>query len=92
MLIALNNKYNHKGLEILGVSMDKDEKEWKATIKKDKMTWKNVSDLLYFESPVAKLYNVTGIPYLILIDRSGKIIAKGIKPGDLEKTITEALK
>ncbi|MEI8201820.1 MAG: TlpA disulfide reductase family protein [Bacteroidota bacterium] len=92
LLAAIYNKYKSKGFEILGVSMDREEKDWKACIRKDKMTWKQVSDLLYFDGPVAKQYNVTGIPYLMLIDKSGKIIAKGIKASELEKKITEALR
>ncbi len=92
LLASLYNKYKAKGFEILGVSLDKSEAEWKSVIYKDKMAWKQVCDFMYFDSPAVKMYNVSAIPYLILLDREGKIVAKGLENFDLEKKITETLK
>ena len=45
-------------------------------IKQDKLPWINVSDLKYYQSEAAELYNVDRIPSAFLLDPDGKIIAK----------------
>lgn len=72
-------KYNEKGLDILSISLDKEESEWRNAIQRDSMEWTQASDFLYWESPVSKYYRVQKIPYCILIDPNGKIIS--INPG-----------
>ena len=68
-------KYQPVGLEILSVSLDKKEDEWRSGIERDSMTWRQASDLLYWESPVSKYYRVQRIPYEVLIAPDGTIIA-----------------
>jgi len=90
-LVNYYKQYNKKGLEIYAVSLDKDKEAWTKAIAKDKLTWIQVSDLLYWNSPVAKLYNVTEIPYTILIDRKGRIVSKDTKVENLEAKMLELL-
>jgi len=55
--------------------------KWVAAIKRDQLMWDtHVSDLLHWNSPIAKMYNVRGIPNTYLIDRDGKIAKAGINP------------
>lgn len=84
-------KYKDQGFEIYGVSLDKDKDKWLEAIQKDGITWPQVSDLKYWESEAARLYNVQGIPFAVLIDKEGKIIAKNLRGADLEKAIELAL-
>jgi peroxiredoxin len=74
-LRQIYEKYKPEGLEILSVSLDKREDEWRSGIKRDSMTWRQASDLLYWESPVSKHYRVQRIPHEVLIDPDGIIIA-----------------
>lgn len=91
-LVKLYNIYKNKGFEIYGVSFDREKDDWIAGIKKDKITWIQVSDLKYWSSPIAKEFNVEEIPYSILISREGKIVEKGMMGNELENKIREELR
>ena len=64
---------------------------WVEAIQKDGITWPQVSDLKYWNSEVVKKYNIQGIPYTVLVDREGKILAKNLRGEDLEKKLSEVL-
>jgi len=91
-MVRIYKKYHAKGLEILGVSLDSDKAKWKAAIEKDKLEWKQVSDLAGWQSLAAKLYDVTSIPQTFLLDKDGKIIAKGLRAEGLEAKLEEVFK
>jgi peroxiredoxin len=84
-------KFKDKGFEIFGVSLDKDGERWVEAIAKDGITWPQVSDLRQWESSVVGLYNIQGIPYTVLLDKEGKIIAKNLRGEELEEKLTEVL-
>lgn len=91
-LVALYKKYKDSKFTILGVSLDREKDSWKNAIAKDKLVWTQVSDLLYWESPVVKLYNVQEIPYAVLIDKDGKILEKSTDESVIEAKIAEIIK
>ncbi|WP_055443317.1 TlpA disulfide reductase family protein [Lacinutrix himadriensis] len=96
-VVNVYEKYHSKGLEIIGVSLDgtpqqKDAKQaWKDAIEKDKLTWHHVSNLQYFNDPIAKQFNINSIPATFIIDADGKIIAKNLRGPALEEKIAELL-
>ncbi len=69
-------KYKDKGFEIYQVSLDRSRSDWVNAIKKDNLIWYNVSDLKYFQSEAATIYNIDRIPKGFLLDPNGVIIAK----------------
>jgi thiol-disulfide isomerase/thioredoxin len=84
-VVKTYEKYKDKGFTVMSVSLDKDRGSWKAAVEKDGLKWPNhVSDLGYWSSKVAKLYQVKGIPFTVLIDREGKIIKTNLRGPDLE--------
>jgi len=89
--VKLYAKYKDKGFEILGVSFDKSEKAWINAIKKDGLTWSQISDLKGWKCEAGKLYGVRSIPHTVLLDKSGKIIAKNLRGEELNKKIAELL-
>jgi thiol-disulfide isomerase/thioredoxin len=92
-VVKAYNKYKSKGFDIYSVSLDKDKDKWIAAIKKDGLNWPNhVSDFKHWQSPVVQLYNFNGIPYNVLLDKNGNIIAKNLRGEDLEKKLEEVLK
>lgn len=91
-VVAAYNRFKDKNFTILGVSLDKDKESWLAAIKKDKLAWQQVSDLKYWDSSVVPMYGIEGIPYNVLLDPAGKIIAEGLRGSDLEAKLTEVLK
>lgn len=88
-VVALYNKYKDKGFTVLSVSLDKDKASWLAAIEKDKLSWPyHVSDLKYWSNEAAKLYQVSGIPFTVLVDSNGKIINTKLRGPELEQTLT----
>lgn len=92
-VVKAYNKYKSKGFDIYSVSLDKDMDKWKQAILKDNLSWKNhVCDFKFWSSPVVKQYNFTGIPYNVLLDKNGNIIAKNLRGDALEKQLSELFK
>ena len=91
-LVKLYTKYHNKNFEIYGVSLDKTKEAWLKAIASDNLTWINVSDLKYWDSEVTHSYGISSIPYSVLVDPDGKIIAKGLRGAELEKKLTEIIK
>ena len=88
-VVSMYAKYHDKGFEVFSVSLDNKAENWKAAIEKDNLSWPNhVSDLKGWGSAAAKLYGVSSIPCTFLLDRDGRILAKGLR-GD---SLTQALK
>jgi len=81
------NKYKDKGFTVYSVSLDKTKDKWVQGIEEDNLTWTNVSDLKYFQSVAAQTYGIESIPFSLLIDREGKIIAKNLRGGALENEL-----
>lgn len=90
-VIAAYNKFKGKNFTILGVSLDDDKAAWIQAIKDDGLNWKQVSDLKGWQSAAALLYGFDAIPYNVLIDPQGKIIATALRGEALEKKLSEVL-
>ncbi|HAF29056.1 MAG TPA: hypothetical protein DCG75_08405 [Bacteroidales bacterium] len=88
-LVNSYKKYHEKGFEIFQVSLDKKEESWLEAIERDHLDWIHVSDLQYWNSEAAKLYQVQAIPASFLLDRNGKIIAKNLRGDALEAKLSE---
>lgn len=91
-VVAAYNKYKNKNFTILGVSLDKTKDAWLEAIKKDGLTWTHISDLKFWDSEAVGLYGFNGIPYNVLLDPTGKIIADNLRGSDLERKLEEVLK
>ncbi|HEX9827795.1 MAG TPA: TlpA disulfide reductase family protein, partial [Flavobacteriaceae bacterium] len=96
-IVKVYEKYHDKGLEIIGVSLDGNMRQtdpkaaWVKAIEDDRLTWHQVSNLNYFNGPIAKMYNIQSIPSSFILDAEGKIIAKNLRGPALEAKIAELL-
>lgn len=88
-VVHLYDKYKDKGFEIYGVSLDRTKQAWVEAIQEDNLTWKHVSDLQYFDSRAASLYNINAIPATVLLDKEGTIIAKNLRGDTLKEKLAE---
>lgn len=89
-VVRLYNKYHKDGFDVFSVSLDKSKDKWEQAIAADGLVWKNhVSDLKYWQSEAAKLYNVSSIPFTVLIDKDGKVIATKLRGASLEAKLKE---
>jgi peroxiredoxin len=91
-VVAAYNKFKDKNFTVLGVSLDENKEAWLKAIQSDKLTWQHVSDLKQWSSMVIPLYKFDGIPYNVLIDPQGKIIAESLRGHELEAKLAEVLK
>lgn len=92
-VVKVYEKYHDKGLEIISVSLDKkgQKDRWLKAIEDDNLQWHHVSNLKYWNEPVAKMYNVSSIPATFILDAEGKIVAKKLRGKALEDKIAELL-
>lgn len=88
-VVRAYNKFKDKGFTVFGVSLDRTKEDWLKAIKDDGLTWTHVSDLKYWNSEAAKTYNITGIPFSLLLDPNGKIIAKNLRGPALDSKLEE---
>ena len=90
-VVAIYKEFHSKGLNIIGVSLDKDKSKWKEAILKDNLTWNQVSNLKFWDEPIAAQYKVQSIPATFILDASGNIIAKDLRGDELRAKIVELL-
>lgn len=92
-IVRIFNKYHEKGLEIISVSLDREGQKsaWVSAIEKDNLDWYNVSNLKFWQDPIAQLYNISSIPATFVLDRDGKILATRLRGQELEAKIAELL-
>jgi peroxiredoxin len=91
-VVAAYDQFKNKNFTVLGVSLDKNKDAWVNAIKEDKLSWQHISDLKYWSSAAVGLYGLNGIPYNVLIDPQGKIIATGLRENALQNKLAEVLK
>ncbi|MBK7884636.1 MAG: TlpA family protein disulfide reductase [Chitinophagaceae bacterium] len=91
-VVAAYNKFKDKNFTVLGVSLDKSKALWIKAIEQDHLTWKHISDLQYWGSAAVSLYGFEGIPFNVLVNPEGKIIATDLRGEYLSKKLTEVLK
>lgn len=88
-VVRVYNKYKDKGFTVYGVSLDRTKEDWVKAIQEDNLTWTHVSDLKFWQSEAAKTYGITAIPFSILLDPNGVIIAKNLRGAALEQKLAE---
>ncbi len=91
-VVKLYNQYKEKGFDIYGVSFDQTKDAWVRAIAQDGLIWNHVSDLKGWGSSVAPIYKINSIPSTFLIDKDGKIIAKGLRGEALAQKLAELFK
>ena len=91
-LVAMYKKYKSKGLEIVSVSLDEDFKKWEEAISTDGLIWPNhISDLAGWNSYVISEFGIPSIPYAMVLDRNGLLLAQNLRGEQLEETIKKAV-
>jgi thiol-disulfide isomerase/thioredoxin len=90
-LVRLYQKHRNNGLHILSVSLDKGKPQWVQAIADDGLVWDHVSNLKFWNDPIAKLYHINSIPAMFVLDEKGVIIAKDIRGLQLERKIDALL-
>lgn len=90
-IVAAYKEFHDKGFNIIGISLDKKKENWVKGIQDDHLDWTHVSDLLFWNSAVAKLYGVRAIPANYLVDPNGVIVARNLHGEELQTTLKSLL-
>jgi len=90
-VVSVYNEFKGKNFTILGVSLDRERDAWQEAIRADHLAWTHVSDLKFWSSKAVEAFRFNGIPFNVLIDPQGKIIAQGLRGDDLEKELRSVL-
>ncbi len=85
------NNFHDDGFEVIGVSLDNTQKAWENGIKALGLTWIQLSDLKGWSCEAAKLYGIHSIPSSILVDSSGRIVAKDLRGENLSRVVAQTL-
>ena len=91
-MIQLYEKYQSKGLGIVGVSLDSDKDAWLQATEKLGVKWPQMSDLKGWDNEVSTYFNITSIPHTVVVDKKGKILRRGLRGEALEQYVAELLK
>jgi len=87
-LKELYSQYSNKGFEIVGISNDKDKKEWGKAIIDEKLSWQQYWDMNRKDT---HRLSINVFPSNFLIDSKGKIIAKNISLEALDELLSRDL-
>lgn len=90
-VVSVYKDYKDKGFNIISISLDKNKSSWEKAIEDDKMDWYHVSNLKYWQEPIAVEWGVRSIPATFLIDERGVIVAKNLRGAELRKKVDEIL-
>ena len=89
--IQVYRKFHSKGLEIIGVSLDKDRQAWLNALSDDGLPWTNVSDLNGWQNQVSFRYRIHSIPSNFLLNKDGRIVGKNLDPNALTAELERLL-
>lgn len=87
LLGELYQKFKPEGFEIYGVGLESTKETWLKAVEKDKRVWINVSTFQEFKTPATFDYSVTSLPSNVLINGSGKVIAKNLHGKELKEAV-----
>ena len=90
-VVKAYERFHDKGLEIVGVSLDKDKASWLAAIEQTGQKWPQMSDLKGWDCEGAALYGIQSIPANVLINEQGEIVARDLRGDALLKEIESRL-
>lgn len=90
-VVQAYNHFKNKNFTILGVSLDRQKEPWEKAIVDDNLNWTHISDLKYWQSEVVPIYEIAGIPFNVLVDPDGKVVAENLRGKALEQKLHEVL-
>jgi len=82
-------KYKAKGFNVVGLSFDRAKEPWVKAIKDKELNWVHLSDLKFWQTIAASTYGINAIPSSLLVDPTGKVIARDLRGEALGKKLAE---
>ena len=92
LVVDLYKKYHDKGFDIYSVALEDDRDRWLNYVDTSGQVWENiVSELNKWKCSAATEYKLGSIPHSVLVDRKGRIIARGLRGEAMERKVEEVL-
>ncbi len=91
-LVKAYERFKTKNFEIFGVSLDQTKDKWLKAIKDDNYSWPQAGDMKGWENAAARQFGVMGIPFNMIVDPNGVVVARNLRGEALEKKLEEILK
>ncbi len=89
-LKSLYAKYKSQGMEIVGISLDKDPRRLRAFVTTNQIGWIITYSGKGWDDPTARKYGIGGIPSIWVIGKDGKVVSDNARR-NLTATIEKAL-
>lgn len=86
---AMYAKYKKKGFEVVSISIDKKETDWRKALKEEQLAWPNFRDA---DESLATAWKVQFVPTMYLLDADGKIVAENARGEVLQQKLAELFK
>ena len=94
-LLPIYNELKGEDLEFISISLDKREKDWRNMLQVENLPWVmlwNKEGFTIGDEPntIQKAYGFYGIPFIVLIDKDGKILARNLRGEKVKEAIQNA--
>lgn len=89
-LRRLAETFAGKPFSLVSISLDDDVEKARRMIEKENLAWTHICDGGW-DSELATLYHVTGIPQTFLVDQAGCIHARGLRREQIDRAVAELL-
>ena len=89
--VPIYQEFAPLGFTILGISLDRDTMAWHKAAMQDGVTWFDLCDGKGFGTRPAKDYGVKAVPFNVLVDPDGRILARDLKGHALRRWLTREL-
>ncbi len=88
---TLYKSYKNKNVQFIGACLDANVDNWKNVVVEDGLTYLQLHDAEAFDSEVATTYGITSVPFMMLLDESGKILTFTSRVADIESRLASEL-
>lgn len=76
---------------MISVSIDDKESDWKKALKEENMKWIQLCDLKGWKGEVINKYKIQGVPFCLILDKEGRIIDHGVRGSELDLVLIDLL-
>lgn len=83
---VLSDQFN-----IISISIDQKESDWKKAMEEENMTWTQLNEAQGFNGETVRKYGINGVPYSLVLDGEGRIVAGEVRGAELDLLLTELL-
>lgn len=80
-----------EGLNMISVSIDNKDQDWKTALKEENMRWTQLCDMKGWQGEVVSKYKIMGVPFSLLLDGDGKVIAREVRGSELDVILIDRL-